>query len=97
MIEYLVERIRDLENSADDSLVLSLGPDGAILVEVLPASVTETLALTKDTLQGPVPLLLLVTPARSLAAERMKSSTLRSSGGENNGEESARSRLVARN
>ena len=97
VIEYLVERIRDLENSADDSLVLSLGPDGAILVEVLPASVTETLALTKDTLQGPVPLLLLVTPARSLAAERMKSSTLRSSGGENNGEESARSRLVARN
>ena len=50
VIEYLVERISDLENSADDSLVLSLGPDGAILVEVLAASATETLALTEDTL-----------------------------------------------
>ena len=50
VIEYLVERISDLENSADDSLVLSLGPDGAILVEVLSASATEMLALTEDTL-----------------------------------------------
>jgi hypothetical protein len=46
VIEYLVERISDLENSADDSLVLSLAPDGAILVEVLSASATETAAIT---------------------------------------------------